>query len=210
MPSEVKVYHDQQPIDGESPSPLENHLASSYSWADLVRSTALVSADQNSNYVLTTTDSVYAGNNVDDNDDLIDEVGEAEDDKYSVEMEGEDSASSTGTDIFSLYFGNEGDNYAALEPLPQDLYVQSLLETEIDVLMPYDLRLKPDIGGEFYVSYYKSGTGTGEPLELEAEKEDEPLFTATPAPVEDAEPEEEPNSQGQGDLESRLGFRKAA
>lgn len=206
MPREVKVYHDQQPIDGESPSPLENHRASSYSLADLVHSTGSLSADENNNYVSATTDSVYAGNNVDDDNDLIDEVGEAEDDKYSLEMEGENSTSSTGTDIFSLYFGSEEDDYAALEPPPQDLYVQSLLETEIDVLMPYDLQLKPDIGGEFYVSYYKSGTGAEEPLELEAETEEEPLFTAAPAPAEDVEPEEE----NQGDLESRLGFRKAA
>lgn len=208
MPSEVKVYHDQQPTDGESPSPLENHLASSYSWADLLRSAAILSADENNNYSLNATDSVYDTNFIGDDDDLIDEVGEAEDDKYS--MEGEDSASSTGTDIFSFYFGPEGDDYAALKPPPQDLYVQSLLETEIDVLTPYDLRLKPDIGGEFYVSYYRSETGAEEPLELEAETEEEPLFTATSTLAEDAEPEEEPNSQRKGDLESRLGFRKAA
>lgn len=208
MPSEVKVYHHQQPTDGGSPSPIENHLASSYSLADLVRSTATVSVDKNSNYVPTTIDSVYAGNNVDD--DFIDEVGEAEDDKYSVEMEGENSTSGTGTDIFSPYCGPDGDDYAALEPLPQDLYVQSLLETEIEVLMPYDLRLGPDVAGEFYVSYYNSGAGTEEVAELETETEEEPLFTTTSTLAEDAEPEEEANPQSQGDLESRLGFRKAA
>lgn len=213
------MYHYQPPTDGELPSAMKNHLSSAYSLTALVSSStnfSTINFAYGNNCFPATTDSVYAektfsAEEIDYQlDDLIDEVGEAEDGRAAVGIEDEDYTSSlAGADISSGYFDLEEGDYAALEPPPQEMYLQSLLDTDIETLMPYDPRLRQEkVGDGFYVSYYNGGAGAEEVAELEAEEEEEPLFTATPVQKEELDADQEPEPPG--DLESRLGFRKAA
>ncbi|MDO8656338.1 MAG: hypothetical protein Q7K45_03805 [Nanoarchaeota archaeon] len=219
------MYHNQQPTDGRSPSILENHLTTSYSLTNLVSSTSDFAGrnfEQDRMHLATTTNSVYTPQifssedinyQLEDLDDLLDEVGEADDDKATVGIESEEySLDLEGVDITKWYEESDEDRlYAPLELSPNEMYMNSLLETEIDVARPYDSKSRIDAAGiPFYeVSYYNAGsvdemTGPeGEETELEA------LFTATTTSVEDSEPDEEPNyNQKGGNLEARLGFGK--
>lgn len=217
-----EMYHHQQSSEGRSPSSIENKAVSSYALTTLVSSASIPDAINVRSASTVSPDTIDSGYNktifsfggldyqLEDLDDLIDEVGEAEDDRAAVGIEDEDYTSSlAGADISSQYFGPEDGDYAALEPPPQEMYLQSLLDTDIETLMPYGPKLRSErVGDGFYVSYYNSGAGTEEVAELEVETEDEPIFTATPTPIEDSEPEAEPNFYQKGDgLEARLGFK---
>ncbi len=217
------MYHNQQPTDGGSPSPIENHLTSAYSLAGLVSSAAnsgVREINNGKNFFPDTTDSVYArtmlmdGSGEDNDyqlDDLIDEVGEAEDDRAAVGIDDENySLNVEGTDLTSGYVGPGEEEYAALEP-QNEIYMNSLLDTDIEIARPYDSKPKLDTAGTpFYQILYYGGQNTEEVSELEGgETEDEPIFTVSTAAVEDPELDPEPNCNQEGaDLEARLGFKK--
>ena len=215
------MYHHQPPIDGRSPSAIENHLTSAYSLTTLISSASIFGAGKGvygSKVLPDTTASVYIQNILSSEetdhqlDNLIDEVGEAEDDRIAVGIESEDySLDLEKLGTASSYFGSDDEDnlYAALEPPPHEIYLNSLLDTEIDVARLYDSKLRMDLTRiPFYEISYYDGRSTEEIIEPKAEgTETEPIFTANTPSVEDSEPEDEPNSTG--DLESRLGLRRA-
>ena len=216
-----EMYHNQQPTDGRSPSILENHLTTSYSLTNLMSPTSDFASrnfEQDRMHLATTTDSVYTPQifssedinyQLEDLDDLIDEVGEADDDKAKVGIENEEySLDLEGVDITRWYEESDEDRlYTPLELSPNEMYMNSLLETEIDIARPYDSKSRIDVAGiPFYeVLYYNAGSAD-DMIEPESEATDlDALFTATTTSVEDSEPDEEPNYNQKGrDLEARL------
>ncbi len=214
----------QQPTESGFPSALENHRSSAYSLATLISSASILGAANliyGSVISPDTTASGYGKNifffegldyQLGDLDDLIDEVGEAEDDRVTVGIEDEEyTSTASGEDILSWYLGSGDENYAALEPPSHEIYLNSLLDTEIDVARPYDSKSRRDGAGiPFYEVSYYDGQSVEEITEPEGERTElEAIFTASTTSAEDSEPDENVNPEG-GDLESRLGFRKAA
>lgn len=144
------------------------------------------------------------GYQLEDGDDLIDEVGEAEDDRATVGIDDEEYTGPAGMDLSTRYLESGEEDYAALELPPAEIYLNSLLDTDIDVVLPYNPRARMDVAGSpFYeVSYYK-GLGAEEIAEPGPDSEpEEPIFSAKPTSVED-DLDEDPDLN----LEARLGMR---
>lgn len=210
----AEMYHNQQSIDGESPSAIENKLRSDYFRF------VLISAIKNSAHLkygqegfATTTDSVITQNFFsieaeDSIDNLIDEVGEAECDRAKVGIDSEDYALDLeGLDLAGGYNESDEDKlYAPLELSPNEMYLNSLLDTEIDVAKPYDSKSRRDVAGiQFYEVSYYDVRSADEIIEPEGERTElEAIFTVSTVSVDDSEPDEEPNYNQKRDLEARL------
>lgn len=190
------MYHNQQPTDGRSPSILENHLTSS------IFLYAPQHISNNAENVLFETFKTITEYSKDDEysiDDLGEEHWDASD--CQIDLSLDETANTT-----SLYESAEEseESYAALEPPPNEVYVKSLLETDVDGAVPYAPRSQMDVTGTlFYTVSYYDGIGVEEIAEPEPDFEpDEPIFSAKSTNIED-----DLEGDSDLDLESRLGFR---
>lgn len=207
------MYHNQQPTDGRSPSILENNLTTSYTLADVVSSTTnfnVMDVAYGNKKDVATTGSAYLHNPgspgiqyllKDSDDDLIDEVGEAEDDRRAVGIEEEDSLYLEGLDLTLLYLGNEED-YTTLELPPQEMYMNSLFETDVEVT-PYLQNSRVDATNILYTVSYYDGLGVEAITEPEQGSDSDELIFSAESTSTTEDLDEDPNL----DLESRVGFR---